>query len=78
MVRQWAYANKTNGVYRTATLPLTVNTILGVWATIVGVYDDTPENYHVMWNDQESTTSMVKVNVGRNTGASPMILVICR
>lgn len=76
--RQWGYALTKNSVYRTLTLPITVKAILGVWATMVGVSDDVVDGYHVMWNDQNSTTSMIQVNVGRSTGASPMVIILCR
>ncbi len=76
--RQWGYANAKNGIYRTLTLPIAVNKILGVWATMVGVSDDKPDGYHIIWNDKDSTTSSIQINVGTSNGGSPYVLVLCR
>ncbi|WP_458575133.1 gp53-like domain-containing protein [Megasphaera jansseni] len=77
-MRQWGYAYTVDGVYRTATLPISFSAaVLRCVATMAGLSDDTTD-VTIIWNDQQTTISQVQFRINGTTAGSPTYFIVGR
>lgn len=75
LIIQWGYGSTKNGTFRTYTFPITFTQKPICFGSMVGYALDS-NKYNLVWNDNETTTSVAQFNTGLSTGGSPCCIAI--
>ena len=76
LIIQWVYATNENNPYRTASFPIAFpNGVFVCVANLCGYAEDT-SNVCVIWNDVQTTRSMVQFRINGSTDSSPRCIAI--
>lgn len=75
-IRQWVYVNTINATYRTISFPIAFpNGVFICTANFCGYAEDATDAC-VIWNDGQTTRSMVQFRINGSTNSSPKCIAI--